>query len=1083
MRNPVDSVPPLPRIYALDPQEAEQSWDSAPQLLAALNAARLGAWCWEIDTGRISWSRGTQALFGFDPRQPLPKDLDYLDLLAPQDRARVVRAFHAVLAGEPFEQAMHHHIQWPDGTHHWLEINGSLAPDKAGRRRMIGVIRETTRQREREHALSHSEKRFATLFHLCPNMVLLTRQSDGLISEANQYFEMLFGWPLAHAIGRTTLDLGLWRHPEQRAQLVKATQRKREPITMEVQFCASNGQIHDGTLSAQKVELEGEAYLISTFLDTTERKNAEQALKDSQERLDLALDSAQLGTWDWHIPTGMLYGSARAAQLHGLPAEPFHESFDAFFEGMPDEERESMRDAYRTLREGPAGNYQLTYRVPMEDGSSRYLESRARLYRDEHGAPLRMAGTLLDITDQVEREQRLTASEEKFASLFQASPHPICVTNVDSGAFIEINPAFTQTFGWTADEVIDKSAEQIGLWDESSKRLERIERVIREQALSNVAVVVHHKSGQALTCVISSRLITVGDQPCIVTTLRDITQQQRSEAALKASEEKFAKAFHSSPDAISITERDTGRYVEVNDGFCRLTGYRADEAIGLTLYQIGIWADENQRAALLAELQIKGRIHHLEMLWHNKRGELLAVEVSVEPITLNETPCLLLTARDVSLLKNAQAQIRHLAYHDPLTNLPNRALLMDRLSQQIALLKRHNLRGALLFLDLDHFKHINDSLGHPVGDTVLKIVTARLEASVRMEDTVARLGGDEFVVLLSGLDGTRTEVSAQVQELADTLRELLSEPMFLDGHRLQVTPSIGVALIPDHGSTPADLLKRADIALYRAKDSGRNTTQMFHHSMQKTASERLRMETDLRLALSRGEFSVHYQPQVDARGNRIVGAEALVRWQHPQLGAQSPSEFIKVLEDSGLILEVGTWILDEACAAFEQLIAEGLVDPLNFSLCVNISPRQFRQNDFVERVERSLKQHQLPFSLLKLEITEGIVIQNLDDTISKMRRLKKLGVSFAMDDFGTGYSSLTYLKRLPVDALKIDQSFVRDATHDPNDAEIIRAIVAMARSLNLEVIAEGVKPRTNWPSCRAWVAICTKGICTAARCP
>ncbi len=827
MRNPVDSLPPLPRIYALDPQEAEQSWDSAPQLLAALNAARLGAWCWEIDSGRISWSRGTQALFGFDPRQPLAKDLDYLDLLAPQDRARVVRAFHAVLAGEPFEQAMHHHIQWPDGTHHWLEINGSLAPDKAGRRRMIGVIRETTRQREREHALSHSEKRFATLFHLCPNMVLLTRQSDGLISEANQYFEMLFGWPLADAIGRSTLELGLWRHPEQRALLVKATQRKGRPITMEVQFCASNGQVHDGTLSAQKVELEGEAYLLSTFLDTTERKNAEQALKDSQERLDLALDSAQLGTWDWHIPTGMLYGSARAAQLHGLPPEPFHESFDAFFEGMPNEERESMRNAYRTLREGPAGNYQLTYRVPMEDGSSRYLESRARLYRDDKGAPLRMAGTLLDITDQVEREQRLTASEEKFASLFQASPDPICVTCLDSGVFMEINPAFTQTFGWTAAEVIDKSAEQIGLWDESSKRLQRIERVIREQTLSNVAIVAHHKNGQSLTCVISSRLIKVGDQPCIVTTLRDITQQQRSEAALKASEEKFAKAFHSSPDAISITERDTGRYVEVNDGFCRLTGYRAEDAIGLTLYQIGIWADENQRAALLAELQIKGRIHHLEMLWHNKRGELLAVEVSVEPITLNETPCLLLTARDVSLLKNAQAQIRHLAYHDPLTNLPNRALLMDRLSQQIALLKRHNLRGALLFLDLDHFKHINDSLGHPVGDSVLKIVTARLEASVRMEDTVARLGGDEFVVLLSGLDGSRMEVSNQVQELADTLRELLSEPMFLDGHRLQVTPSIGVALIPDHGTTPADLLKRADIALYRAKDSGRNTTQMF----------------------------------------------------------------------------------------------------------------------------------------------------------------------------------------------------------------------------------------------------------------
>ncbi|WNZ76824.1 EAL domain-containing protein [Pseudomonas sp. P105] len=1057
MPKSADQFPPLPRIQALDPKRSEQSWDSAPQLLAALNGARLGAWSWDIDTGRISWSRGTQALFGFDPRQPLPADVDYLDLLLPQDRAKAIRAFHAAVAGAPLEQAMHHRIVWPDGSLHWLEINGSVLPDKHGRPRMIGVIREITHQREREQALRNSEKRFATLFHLCPNMVLLTRQEDGLIIEANQYFESLFGWPLHDIIGRTTLELGLWVDPGQRAKLVEIIKANGEMASMEVELQASNGQIHSGLLSAQKVELEGQPYLLSTFLDTTERKLAEQALKDSQERLDLALDSAQLGTWDWHIPSGMLYGSARAAQLHGLEPKPFHESFDAFFEGVPDDERNNMRNAYRSLREGPAGNYQLTYRVQMPDGSARYLESRARLYRNDDGSPLRMAGTLLDITDQVEREQSLAASEEKFATLFQVSPDPICVTHQESGRFLEINSSFTQTFGWSATDVIGLSADEIGLWDASGSSLQRIERVIRERSLNNVAVVVHHKNGQPLTCVISSRQINVGNQPCIVTTLRDISQQQRSEAALKASEEKFAKAFHSSPDAITITERDSGRYLEVNDGFCRLTGYRADEVIGHTVYEVGIWAEEKQRMALLAELELKGRVHHQEMLGRNKRGEILTVEVSVEPIMLNETACLLLTARDVSLLRNAEAQIRHLAYHDPLTNLPNRALLMDRLSQQIALLKRHNLRGALLFLDLDHFKHINDSLGHPVGDTVLKIITARLEASVRLEDTVARLGGDEFVVLLSGLEGTRSAVSQQVQNLADTLRELLSEPMFLDGQRLQVTPSIGMALIPDHGSTPTDLLKRADIALYRAKDSGRNTSQMFHTTMQKAASERLRMETDLRQALARGEFSVHFQPQVDARDNRIIGAETLVRWHHPELGAQSPNEFIKVLEDSGLILEVGTWILDEACNGFKQLIAKGKIDPLQFSLCVNISPRQFRQSDFVERIESCLATYGLPYAMLKLEITEGIVIQNLDDTIAKMRRLKKLGVSFAMDDFGTGYSSLTYLKRLPVDTLKIDQSFVRDATSAPNDTEIIRAIVAMARSLELEVIAEGVE--------------------------
>ncbi|OLS62201.1 EAL domain-containing protein [Pseudomonas putida] len=924
--------PRLPRILAADPQESEQTWENAPQLLAALNGARLGAWFWDVETGRISWSRGTQALFGYDPRQPLPKDLDYLDLLPPEDRERTVQAFYAVVAGEPQEQAMRHRIRWPDGTLHWLEISGSLTHDKDGRPQMVGVIREITAQRERE-----------------------------------------------------------------------------------------------------------------------------AALKDSQERLDLALDSAQLGTWDWHIPSGMLYGSARAVQLHGLEPVPFHESFEAFFEGVPEDERSSMRQAYRSLREGPAGNYQITYRIQLENGNSRYLESRARLYRDEEGNPLRMAGTLLDITDQVEREQRLMASEEKFAGLFQVSPDPICVTRQDNGQFIEINPAFTQTFGWSADEVLGRNAEEIGLWAESSARARRIEQVIRDQALNNVAIVVNHKHGQALTCVISSRLIKVDNQTCSVTTLRDITQQQRAEAALKASEEKFAKAFHSSPDAISISELQTGRYLEVNDGFCRLTGYSAGEVLGRSANQIGFWADDKQHEMLVAELQQRERVHHREMLGRSKSGDLLTLEVSVEPITLNETDCLLLTARDVSQLKNAQAQIRHLAYHDPLTNLPNRALLMDRLSQQIALLKRHNLRGALLFLDLDHFKHINDSLGHPVGDTVLKIITARLEASVRLEDTVARLGGDEFVVLLSGLQGSREEVTEQVQELADTLRQLLAEPMSLDGQRLQVTPSIGVALIPDHGSTPADLLKRADIALYRAKDSGRNTTQLFHTTMQKAASERLRMESDLRMALTRGELALHFQPQVDARDNRIVGAEVLLRWHHPLLGQQPPAQFIQVLEESGLILEVGNWILDEACDACSHMLQDQLIDAEDFSLCVNISPRQFRQNDFVQRVRRSLDDYRLPYRMLKLEITEGIVIQNLEDTISKMRELKALGVGFAMDDFGTGYSSLTYLKRLPVDTLKIDQSFVRDAPVDPNDAEIVRAIVAMARSLDLTVIAEGVE--------------------------
>lgn len=796
----------------------------------------------------------------------------------------------------------------------------------------------------------------------------------------------------------------------------------------------------------------------SPLINLTEQTRAELALKESQERLDLALDSAQMGTWDWHIPSGMLYGSARAAQLHGKePCAPFHGPFELFFSNMLEEERELMRHTFRALCEGSDNRYHLTYRIQLADGSSRYLECRARLYRDLQNQPLRMAGTLLDITEQVEREKRLSSSEQKFFGLFHASPDPVCVTHLETSEFIEVNPAFSQVFGWHAEEIIGLNVGDIGFWVQPQERRRRNQLIIEHQGVDDYEVQLRNKSGETLTCMTSSRPIVMEGETCVVTTLRDITQERRAEAALKASEEKFAKAFHHSPDAIIITEQATGRYVEVNDGFCRLTGYTSEEVIGKTTQEFGIMADATQRTRLIQELEENGRVHHRELLGRNKNGDILTVDVSIDPIVINEIACLLLTARDIGELKNAQAQIQHLAYHDPLTNLPNRALLMDRLSQQIALLKRHNLRGALLFLDLDHFKHINDSLGHPVGDSVLKIVTARLEASVRMEDTVARLGGDEFVVLISGLEGSRTEVADQVHVLANTLRELLAEPMFLDGQRLQVTPSIGVALIPDDGSTPADLLKRADIALYRAKDSGRNVTQLYHATMQKAASDRLQMENDLRLALARGEFSLHYQPQVDARGSRIIGAEALLRWQHPSSGAIPPTQFIRVLEESGLIVEVGNWILDDACRAAGSLLRRGLIDSKNFSLCVNISPRQFRQKDFFDRVETCLRTYDVPCAVLKLEITEGIVIQNLDDTIAKMRRLKQLGVSFAMDDFGTGYSSLTYLKRLPVDALKIDQSFIRDATTDPNDAEIIRAIVAMARSLNLKIIAEGVE--------------------------
>ena len=1056
MAKPSDRRPPLPFIPVLDPTEFESTWNDAPRLLRALNAAKLGTWYWDIESGRVSWSRGAQALFGLDPKQALEKPIDYIELIPEEDRPAVLRLFEQLLAGNPSNRAFRHRIHWPDGSLHWLEISGSLQLDSDGKQRIIGVIRDITNQQAREQALRSSEEKFAQAFNYSPDAVVITDKSSGRFIEINAGFERQFGWTSEQTLGRTSLELGIWASLKDRQRMMEAVSNNTLN-GLEVRLYHRDGSTRINLLFGGEILLEGIPCLVLSLRDITQQRQQEQALRDSQESLNLALNSADLGTWDWHLPSNMLFGSARAAKLHGLADAPFHDDFRKFFSFVPLEDRLAMRKHFNNLVQGLSEDYQVTYRAVYGDQNVHYLESTAKLYRDADGKPERMAGILIDISERVRREQHLAASEEKFASLFQASPDPVALTTLPDGVALEINSSFSQTFGWQPEEVVGRKMTDINLWADLQQRNALQSKLERDQGLDNEVADYLDKQGRVITCVVSSRTIMLDAQRCILTTFRDISERQKAQAELQASQEKFALAFHSSPDAITITERDTGRYIEVNEGFTRLTGYKAEEVIGRSSKELNVWADPAERVQMVEKIKRDGHVYHMGMRGRNRDGTIKQVEVSVESITLNNTPCLLLTARDVSELKEAQAQVQHLAYHDSLTNLPNRALLLDRLTQQIALLKRHELRGALLFIDLDHFKHINDSLGHPVGDAVLKRVTARLESSVRQEDTVARLGGDEFVVLISGLEGKRSKVLQQVRDLAEKLRHLLAEPMLLDGHQLQVTPSIGIALIPDHGDNPSDLLKRADIALYRAKDSGRNCIQLFRNTMQKAASERLRLENDLRLALARGEFELHFQPQVDARNNQIIGAEALLRWIHPNLGTQSPALFIHVLEESGLILEVGGWVLAEACHACAQLYEQGMVNAAQFSLCVNISPRQFRQNDFVERVESSLASSHLPPHMLKLEITEGIVIQNIDDTIAKMNRLKRLGVTFAMDDFGTGYSSLTYLKRLPVNVLKIDQSFVRDSTVDANDAEIIRAIIAMARSLGLDMIAEGVE--------------------------
>jgi diguanylate cyclase (GGDEF)-like protein/PAS domain S-box-containing protein len=524
---------------------------------------------------------------------------------------------------------------------------------------------------------------------------------------------------------------------------------------------------------------------------------------------------------------------------------------------------------------------------------------------------------------------------------------------------------------------------------------------------------------------------------------------------LQSQRDMLEHVFASSYTSVMITDSES-HIVEANPAFTRITGYALEEVRGRNPH---FMASGRHDKLFYAEMwrDISASGHWEGEIWNRrKNGEVYPSWLSINEVRDQEGKLLYYVgiSSDITKRKEAEAQIHQLAFYDSLTQLPNRRLLVERLQQAFSVGARSGHHGAVLFLDLDNFKTLNDTKGHDVGDLLLAEVARRLNGSVRDGDTVARLGGDEFVVILESLSSKEDEAAAQADMVAEKIRDTLGRPYQLGNHTHYSTPSIGVVLFRGHQQSLDDVLKYADTAMYQAKTAGRNTIRFYDPLMQAAIEARAELEEDLRHALEKQQFRLHYQVQMDSR-KRVVGAEVLLRWQHPERGVISPAHFVPLAEDTGLIVPIGLWVLQTACAQLRAWQgAEALRD---ISLAVNVSAKQFRRPDFVKQVQRTLQESGARPALLKLELTESIVLENVEDTIAKMRELKLLGVSFSMDDFGTGYSSLQYLKRLPLDQIKIDQSFVRDIATDPNDAAIVQTIIAMSEVMGLVVIAEGVE--------------------------
>lgn len=527
---------------------------------------------------------------------------------------------------------------------------------------------------------------------------------------------------------------------------------------------------------------------------------------------------------------------------------------------------------------------------------------------------------------------------------------------------------------------------------------------------------------------------------------REIVERKAAEAQMRLS----AAVFANNSEAIVITD-EHNNIVRVNDAFTRISGYRADEVIGKNprIFASGRMNSQFYRGMWDTLLQKDGWTGEI---WNaRKSGEVFPEWMILSLVRDGDGKITnhIAIYSDITGRKREEEQIQFLANHDVLTRLPNRFLLTDRLEQALAFAERNKTKAGVMFIDLDHFKNINDSLGHDAGDELLRQVALRMSASFRRTDTIARLGGDEFVAVLSEI-GSENEVASA----AEKLLEMFEEKFVVDGHHLTISASIGISVFPDDGNTAVSLMRNADIAMYRAKAQGRNTYQFYRAEMTLLATERLQLEIQLRHAIQQGQLFLHYQPQVDLQTGEMVGVETLIRWKHPELGIVSPARFIPIAEDSGLILEIGEWVLREACLQGRRWLDQGY-RPVQ--IAVNVSGVQFKRGRIAERVRDILGETGFPPRHLELEITESVLMASGEAGFDILNSLKALGPTLALDDFGTGYSSLSRLKNVPLDYLKVDQSFVRDIASDPNDAAIVRAVLSMAREMDLKVIAEGVE--------------------------
>jgi diguanylate cyclase (GGDEF)-like protein/PAS domain S-box-containing protein len=924
-----------------------------------------------------------------------------------------------------------------------IEVDGSEC--------VVIFTQDITERKRTEQELRENEERYRSVVAAMAEGIVI-QSADGRIIAANRSAERILGLSLDQLSGRSSID-PRWQavredgtpfpgdeHPTMQ------TLRTGKPFSNVVMGVRRL----DGTLVWISINTEPLRHpgtdapyaVVASFHDITSRREAEQALRDSESRYRSIVETAQEGIWMTDADCRTTFANRKMAEILGCTVEEM--TSRSMFDFMDDEGRAIAARNAKRRRQGIAEQHE--FRFLRKDGRHIWTLQNTTPIDDPRGGYAGALAMVTDITERKRAEEALRHSEERFRKVFETTPVILSITRERDFVFVDVNDAFCEATGWTRGEAMGRTDLELGLWPDLDERQAMIAMLLAQGEMHDVEWRMRTRSGDVRHILGSTERIRLGDEPCVLVVGQDITERKRASEEMR----KLSGAVEQTADSIMITDR-RGVIEYVNPAFVHTTGFTPAEAIGRTPSIVKSGRHDEAFYREMWGTILAGGVYRDVMINRRKDGSLYYEEKTITPLKSEsgEITHFVSSAKDITERMQVQERLQYLAHHDDLTRLPNRVLFLDRLSQALIRAHFHHRILAVLFLDLDHFKNINDSLGHNVGDQFLEATAVRLASCVREGDTVARLGGDEFAVLLEDI--------AHIEDISMVARKVLAafaSPFTVEAHELYLTTSIGVSLYPDDGADGHTLLKHADAAMYRAKELGRNNFQFYSADMSARAFERLTLETHLRHALERREFVLHYQPQVDVTSGRMVGVEALIRWQHPEFGLLGPQQFITLAEETGLIVPIGEWVTRTACEQVRAWREAGLG---SIGVAVNLSGRQFNEPDFVDRMVRLVADSGMEAGLLEFELTEGTIMKNAPQTVDKLLALSNLGVRFAIDDFGTGYSSLSYLSRFPIHTLKIDRSFAQNAPRDANDAEIVKTIIAMARSLKLAVIAEGVE--------------------------